>query len=125
MTRNLVNAASAAAAALFLAGAAHAAQINIAISTPESGSVVAQPVQYGGHDYDERRYIRSPWEDGDAYRHPRPAPRWGHWDRYSWARPVYGRPDWSRHDDCRTIVKKQVSPWGEVTVKRVQICDSS
>ena len=121
MIRNFVRAASAVVAAIILGGTAEAAQINIAISTPQS--VLAQPVQYGGHDYDERRYVRSPWEHGDSYHHPRPAPRWGHWDRYSWARPVYSRPYWTRHDDCRTIVKKQVSPWGEVTVKRVQICD--
>lgn len=125
MAGNIMKAGLAAVAALVLGGAAQAAQIDIAISTPDGGA--AQPVQYGGDDYGHRRYIRSPWEHGQGYRHPdryygRPVPERGYWDRHSWARPVYGRPYWSDQDDCRIIVKKRVSPWGE-TVKRIKICD--
>ena len=40
----------------------------------------------------------------------------------TYGRPVYGRPVFDDHDDCRVIIKKRVNAWGDVAIKRIKRC---
>jgi hypothetical protein len=80
-----------------------------------------------------------PFHEGDNAEH---RPRWsageeyrggwrGNWGgnsygrafRPHWGRPVAERHWWGGRDDCRLIVKRRLTPWGDVRVKRIEICD--
>jgi hypothetical protein len=62
--------------------------------------------------YHEPRYVEEERVDN------RPRPGWR-----SWSRPVAVRP-WHRPgEDCRVIIKRRENQWGEVTVRRIQVCD--
>ncbi len=109
---------AAALTTLALGGAAKAADISIVIDGPG-----LRPVSdWRGHDGHERGYGRGGW-------HGERGPRWNRgydddglraWpERRSFSR-VGGR--WGA-EECRVIVKRRVSPWGDVRVKRVQICE--
>ncbi len=68
------------------------------------------------HLHEERTYLRPRYVEERVY--DRPMPGWRPWDR-----PVAARP-WQRPgEDCRVITKRRVNPWGESTVRRIEICD--
>ena len=123
MTHLLAKAALGAVAALVLGGAAHAAEINITIRTPDRGS--AHDTRYYGGD-DERRSIPSSWEydrrGADRF-YGRPVRDVRSWDRSRWVRPIDVQPRWEHDDDCRTTIKRRVNAWGEVIVKHIEMCD--
>jgi hypothetical protein len=48
----------------------------------------------------------------------RPVPGWRRWSR-----PVAARPWQGSGDGCRVIIKRRVHPWGESTVRRIEVCD--
>jgi hypothetical protein len=56
---------------------------------------------------------------GEGRFYGRPVPDW----RRRWNRPVAFRA-WGRHDeeDCRLIIKRRVNPWGEVSIRNVEVC---
>ncbi len=78
---------------------------------------------------EERRVVSSSPVDARPvhFSHPgyaRPA----HFGYPGYARPAfYGHPGYARPafggEECRLIIKKRVDPWGDVTVKRIRICD--
>ena len=124
MIRILTKTALAAVVTAVLGGAAQAGQVNISVSVNDRH---AQKVvrHYGDHQV-ERRNVGSPWDHGHRYRpehgfYSRPVLSEGYWDRPRWAGAAYGRPG-GYHDDCRSIVKKTVSPW-RTTVKHIKICE--
>ena len=45
--------------------------------------------------------------------------------RNHWRRPVAEGQWWRdrQGEDCRIIIKRRVTPWGDVRVRRVEICD--
>ena len=47
----------------------------------------------------------------------RPVPDWRHRSR-----PVAARSWQGSGEDCRVIVKQRENPWGEVTVRRIEVC---
>ena len=77
-----------------------------------------------GHDDDRPRWGGNrgeSWRDRDEGRSfARPGPEW----RGRWGHPVAGGPWWRhRAEACRVIVKRRANPWGEVTVRRIEVCD--
>jgi hypothetical protein len=74
----------------------------------------------------ERRIVNSGY--GAGFPGPLGYNRPVHFGYPGYARPAfYGHPGYARPafggGECRVIVKKRVDPWGDVTVKRIRICD--
>jgi len=67
--------------------------------------------------HEERTYLRPRYVEERVY--VRPVPDWRHGSR-----PVAARPwQWGPSEDCRVIVKQRENPWGEITVRRIEVCD--
>jgi hypothetical protein len=79
---------------------------------------------FGRGDHGDHR----PWTSDGEYRGGwhgdwGGAPSYGRPFRPHWARPIAEHRWWRGREDCRLIIKRRLSPWGEVRVKRVEICD--
>jgi hypothetical protein len=48
----------------------------------------------------------------------RPVPGWR-----PWGRPVAARLWQEPGSDCRVIIKRRENAWGEVTIRRIRVCD--
>ena len=75
---------------------------------------------------EERRIVNSGY--GARFPGPLGYNRPVHFGYPGYVRPAfYGRPGYARpafgDEECRVIIKKRVDPWGDVTVKRIRICD--
>lgn len=111
------------------------------VKTVLTGTVLAAALWNGAHaaDYggptagiygaDEGGYAAEEGRRPQAWdREPSPHRRWNGGEAWhegrGWWRRAGGRP-WWRHagDECRVIVKRHVDPWGEVRVKRIEICE--
>jgi hypothetical protein len=68
-------------------------------------------------DFHEERTHRGPRYVEERV-HDRPVPGWR-----PWSRPVAARPWQGPGEDCRLIIKRRVNPWGEISVRRIQVCD--
>jgi hypothetical protein len=66
---------------------------------------------------DERTY-RGPRYVEEERVYDRPVPGWR-----PWSRPVAARPWQAPGEDCRVIIKRRENPWGEITVRRIRVCD--
>src|SRR5690349_15163318 len=80
-----------------------------------------QPQYQERYGYEGRHGYRDEFRQGpfvDRSYHHRAYPEW----RGAWGRPV-ARPWWRHADDCRLIIKRRVNPWGEVTTRRIEVCD--
>ncbi len=65
----------------------------------------------------EERVERGPRYVEEERIYGRPGPGWR-----SSGYPVAVRP-WWRGEDCRLIIRRRMNPWGEVTERRVRVCD--
>lgn len=109
--------------ALCLTGIAHAAdyaEVPFGAQGPAGGEPNYLPTDEGGGQRwreggDLGRWGHRPhWDEGRFY--GRPVPGWG--------RPVAERRWWrGRGEDCRIIVKRRMTPWGDVRVRRIEICE--
>ena len=70
-------------------------------------------------DCRSRRYIRAP--DAEDCR---PGRRWH--NRHIWDgrwNPVFAWLHWRDHNDCRIVITRRVSAWGDLIVQRATICE--
>lgn len=95
-----------------------------ALSLAGGALVAAAPAQasdwagYEDDDDDFPRYRRH-WRERRFYGRPvYEGPVYG---RPVYGRPVYGRPVY--RGGCRVIVKRRIDEWGDVTVRRLRVCD--
>jgi len=77
---------------------------------------VPQARPFPPHFREERTHLGPRYVEERIY--GRPVPDW----RYR-SRPVAARPWRGPGEDCRLIVKQRENPWGEVTVRRIEVCD--
>ncbi len=69
------------------------------------------------------RDVDGPWFEERRYGgFPRHAER-----RYAegrhWHRRIVAPPRWRDGEDCRTLVRREIKPWGEVVERRKVVCD--
>lgn len=89
------------------------------LETQHHGRVIEMPQEHPlPPRFHEERTYRGPRyvEDERSYGHP--GRRW-----HSWGRPVAAHPWRGPSEECRLIIKRRVNPWGETTVRRIQVCD--
>jgi hypothetical protein len=67
---------------------------------------------HDGRMYGGARYV----EEERVYENPVPGWR-------PWSRPVAARPWQGPGSDCRMIIKRRENAWGEITVRRIRVCD--
>jgi hypothetical protein len=77
---------------------------------------VPQARPFPPHFREERTHLGPRYVEERIY--GRPVPDW----RYR-SRPVAARPWRGPGEDCRVIIKQRENPWGEVTVRRIEVCD--
>jgi hypothetical protein len=77
---------------------------------------VPQVRSFPPHFREEPAYLRPRYVEERVY--GRPLPDWRHRSR-----PVGARSWQGSGEDCRVIVKRRVNPWGESTVRRIEVCD--
>ena len=66
---------------------------------------------------EERTYHGSRYVEEERV-YDRPVPGWR-----PWGRPVAARSWQGPGSDCRAIIKRRENPWGEISVRRIRICD--
>lgn len=103
--------------------AARAADYNVAPFAGGDSEVTEQDETYAEpdqlprtHGNEGHRGWRSEWGADHSYDQPY---------RNHWGRPIAERRWWRdrQGEDCRIIIKRRVTPWGDVRVRRVEICD--
>jgi hypothetical protein len=114
----LRNAAMAAVAAMALGGAAQASEITISIRTADHGAA-RQIVDYDDHA-DNRFERHRQWDDESFHRG---VPQRFDGPPTHWRRAFFASTDWRDGDDCRVIVKRRLSRWGELVVRKLTLCD--
>jgi hypothetical protein len=67
---------------------------------------------------DEERAYHGPRYLEEERVYDRPVPGWR-----PWSRPVAARPWQGPGSDCRVIIKRRENAWGEITVRRIRVCD--
>jgi hypothetical protein len=77
---------------------------------------VPQARPFPPHFREERASLGGRYAEERVY--GRPGPGWRHRSR-----PVATHPGQGSGEDCRVIVKQRENPWGEITVRRIEVCD--
>lgn len=67
--------------------------------------------------HDERTYRGARYVEEERV-YDRLVPGWR-----PWGRPVAARRWQGPGSDCRVIIKRRENPWGEITVRRIRVCD--
>jgi hypothetical protein len=90
-----------------------------ALETQDYGRIIEVPQERPlPRRFHEERTYRSPRYVEEEPSYGPQARRWPFWGR-----PVAARPWRGPSEECRLIIKRRVNPWGETTVRRLQICD--